>query len=258
MSWLSQTFSSSLGRKLVMSLTGLFLCSFLVVHMSGNLQLFYNDQGLAFNRYAVFMTTFPPIKIVSYLLYASIIGHAIDGLYLAYRNRKARPVQYAQVNKSSSWASRNMAVLGTVLLVFIAVHMSGFWYQYKFGHVPYRQYTENLQTGEITAAPYAGTIKNKMEEYMKDESTRVTIVKDLYTEVAEAFKMLPIVLLYVIAMFAVAYHLVHGFQSAFQTLGINHPKYNGLINFLSIGVFAVLIPLGFAAMPIYFFIKSLM
>lgn len=258
MSWLSQTFSSSLGRKLIMALTGLFLCSFLIIHMTGNLQLFNNDQGLSFNRYAVFMTTFPVIKVVSYLLYASIIGHAIYGLYLTYRNRKARPVQYAQVNKSSSWASRNMAVLGTILLVFIAVHMSGFWYQYKFGKVPYRQYTENLKTGEIVAMEYTGEIKNKMEEYMQDQTTRVTIVKDLYTEVAEAFKILPVVLFYVLAMFAVAYHLIHGFKSAFQSLGLSHPKYNGLINFLGIGVFGILIPIGFAAMPIYFYLKSLM
>lgn len=258
MSWVTQTFSSSLGRKLIMSLTGLFLCSFLIVHMSGNLQLFYSDEGLAFNKYAVFMTTFPLIKVISYGLYALILVHAIDGLMLASKNRKARGSQrYVVVNNQSSWASRNMAILGTVLLVYLVVHMQNFWYQYKFGHVPYRVYEQSMVTGEVHSADYQGEpIKNKMEEFVRGD-VRVTIVKDLYLETKEAFKNPLLVIFYVIGMVALAYHLVHGFQSAFQTLGWNHPKYNPLIRFIGIWVFAIGIPLAFAAMPVYFYVKSL-
>lgn len=250
-------FSSSLGKKVIMALTGLFLCSFLIIHMVGNLQLFKNDGGLAFNVYAVFMTTNPLIKTVSYLLYAAILYHAFKGIYLAYENRKARPVGYAggSSGSSSSWASRNMGILGTIILVFVVVHMSDFWFEYKFGHVPYTQYTENIATGNVTAVPYNGTIKDKMEEYMIDGEAKVIIVKDLYKEVSESFKNPLLAFFYVFAMFAVSFHLVHGFKSAFQTLGVNHKKYNGLIVALSLWVFAIIIPLGFAAMPLYFFLR---
>jgi succinate dehydrogenase / fumarate reductase cytochrome b subunit len=269
-----------------MSLTGLFLCTFLVVHVVGNLQLFYHDEGLAFNQYTVFMTSFPLIKFISYGLYAFILLHAIDGLWLAYRNRKARPVKYAAWNNQSTWASRNMGILGTILLVFLVVHMGNFWYQYKFGYLPYRQYEENLATGEITSKSYfvndgsrnlsessadalavGPAIKGKQEEYVRDgangEKIRVTIVKDLYEQVEKTFSSDAnplawlMVLIYVVSMAALAYHLVHGFQSGFQTLGWNHPKYNPLIRFIGTAVFAIAIPIGFALMPLYFFVRSL-
>ena len=261
MSWVTQTLSSSIGKKLVMALTGLFLCSFLIVHMSGNLQLFKQDDGLAFNIYAVFMTTNPLVKTISYGLYAFIILHAIEGLYLAYQNRQARGSQRYVVSNgkaNSSWFSRSMALLGTILLVFIVVHMSNFWFEYKFGYVPYTQYEQNLVTGEVASAPFEGQINNKLEEYVREESnTRVVIVKDLYRSVMEGFKNPILVLFYVLSMFAVSFHLVHGFKSAFQTLGINHSKYNPLLNFLGVGVFGILIPIGFALMPLYFFFKSM-
>ena len=199
MSWVTQTLSSSIGKKLVMALTGLFLCSFLIVHMSGNLQLFKQDDGLAFNVYAVFMTTNPLVKTISYGLYAFIILHAIEGLYLAYQNRQARGSQRYVVSNgkaNSSWFSRSMALLGTILLVFIVVHMSNFWFEYKFGYVPYTQYEQNLVTGEVASAPFEGQINNKLEEYVREESnTRVVIVKDLYRSVMEGFKN-PILVLF--------------------------------------------------------------
>ncbi|MFN4146133.1 MAG: succinate dehydrogenase cytochrome b subunit [Runella sp.] len=259
MSWITQTLTSSIGKKLVMALTGLFLCTFLIVHMVGNLQLFKDDAGLAFNVYAVFMTTNPLIKTVSYGLYALILVHAIEGLWLAYQNRQARGEQrYYVVNgaANSSWFSRNMAILGTILLVFIVVHMSNFWFQYKFGYVPYTKYEQDMTTGAITSEAYTEPIKDKMEEFVREDSkTRVVIVKDLYRSVMESFKNPLVVLFYVISMFAVSFHLIHGFKSAFQTLGINHPKYNPLIQFLSVGVFGIIIPIGFALMPLYFFFK---
>jgi succinate dehydrogenase / fumarate reductase cytochrome b subunit len=263
MSWFTRMFSSTIGQKLIVALTGLFLCTFLVVHMVGNLQLFKDDQGMSFNLYSVFMTSNPLIKTVSYILYFSILFHAFKGLHLAYKNMKARPVGYAMVNgkANSHWTSRSMGVLGTIILVFIVVHMNDFWAEYKFGHIPYVQYEENLQTGEIKSKPYIDDAGNPKAIAKKVEETiiskdgvdyKLTITKDLYAEVAEAFNSPVLVLLYVIAMFAVGFHLFHGFKSGFQSLGLNHPRYNPAIQFLSTWVFAVIIPAGFAAMPLYF------
>jgi len=247
--------NSSIGRKLLMSLTGLFLCLFLVTHLTGNLQLFLNDNGYAFNNYAVFMTTNPLIKIVSYVLYITIPIHAIWGIYLAVKNRRARPQGYAvhPGNATSSFFSRNMAILGTLVLVFISVHMSGFWYQYKFGNLAYTAYTENIQTGEITSAEHPA-IADKQLEYMKDETTKVTVLRDLYKEVATVFgNNLFFVLFYVASMVALSFHLIHGFQSGFQTLGINHKKYTPAIKAVSVWGFGVIIPVLFALIPLYFY-----
>lgn len=247
--------NSSIGRKLLMSLTGLFLCLFLVTHLMGNMQLFYNDSGYAFNNYAVFMTTNPLIKIVSYVLYITIPLHAIWGIYVEIKNKRARPQGYAVQpgNATSSFFSRNMAILGTLILVFICVHMSGFWYQYKFGNLAYIAYTENIQTGEITAAEHPA-IADKKLEYMQDDNTKVTVLRDLYKEVATVFgNNLLFVLFYVVSMVALSFHLVHGFQSGFQTLGVNHKKYTPVIKAVSVWGFGVIIPVLFALMPLYFY-----
>ncbi len=262
MNWVTKMFSSTIGQKFIMALTGLFLCTFLIVHMIGNLQLFKADYGLAFNTYAVFMTTNPLIKFVSYGLYAFILLHAVKGFLLLRKNNSARPVKYAVQNgtANSHWTSRSMGILGTMLLVFIVAHMSDFWFEYKFGHVPYTNYSVNLATGEVQArALDASYVQfNKIEESITTTEAgqfKTVNVKDLYKEVAEGFKSWWLVAFYVIAMVAVAFHLYHGFKSAFQSLGLNHPKYNGLIQFIGLWVFSILIPAGFAAMPLYFFFK---
>lgn len=218
-------FKSSLGRKYLMALTGLFLCTFLIVHLIGNLQLFANDGGEAFNKYTYFMTHNPLIKIVAYVNYALILLHVIDGFMLTIANRKARPVNYAYVDasKNSIWASRNMGILGTIILVFIVVHMGDFWFEMKFGTVPTVEYGDGI------------------------------IYKDLYLEVTEAFQTGWYSALYVISMVAIGFHLFHGFQSAFQTIGLNHHKYTPAIKFVGTFLFAVLIPAGFASIPVYFF-----
>ncbi|MGB4774398.1 MAG: succinate dehydrogenase cytochrome b subunit [Daejeonella sp.] len=258
MSNFAQTFSSSLGRKLIMSLTGLFLCIFLIVHLIGNIQLFKDDEGQAFNAYSYFMTHFPPIKIVSYLLYTSIIVHAVYALILTISNRKARPVGYAvyKGQANSPWTSRNMGILGTVLLIFIVVHMSNFWARYHWGDLPYAKYEVSLtdpQDIKVTPIPF-----NRQEIAHADyadaqNGTHVLIAKDLYKIVKESFKQWWYVALYVISMAALSFHLIHGFRSAFQTLGWDHKKYVPLIRFIGVWVFGVLIPLGFAAMPLYIF-----
>jgi succinate dehydrogenase / fumarate reductase cytochrome b subunit len=247
--------NSSIGKKILMALTGLFLCSFLVVHLVGNFQLFKGDEGMAFNQYAVFMTTNPLIKTTSYLLYFTIIFHAFWGLYLAYLNKKARPIDYhvKSANANSSVFSRNMGILGTIILIFIVTHMKDFWFKYKFGELPYIEYTKNINTGQITTKS-ANPISEKMLTY-KEGDNEIIVVKDLYKIVSMEFKELSHLILYVLAMFALSFHLIHGFKSGFQSLGINHSRYNGIISAIGIYGFGLIIPLSFAAMPIYFFFK---
>ena len=226
MAWVTQTLSSSLGRKVIMSLTGLFLSTFLIIHVAGNLQIFKGDGGRAFNEYTYFMTHNPLIMTVSYLLYTSILVHALMALILTRHNQASRPVKYAfsRPEANSPWSSRNMGILGTVLLLFIIIHMRTFWYEMHFGSVP--------------MAEYDG------KEY-----------KDLYAVVQAAFSELWYVVLYVVCMVAVGYHLAHGFQSGFQTLGIRHSKYTPMIEFLGKYFFAIVIPVAFAAMPIYVYLQ---
>ncbi|MDM1295588.1 succinate dehydrogenase cytochrome b subunit [Sphingobacterium sp. N143] len=249
-------FSSSIGKKLIMSLTGIFLCLFLVVHLVGNLQLFKDDAGLAFNKYAYFMTHFTPIKVVSYLLYASVIVHVIYAITLSMKNKAARPIGYAQYNgqANSKWNSRNMGILGTVILVFLATHMSNFWWKFHNDEVPYIEYRTDLATGQTTARELQAS---EFHDYQETVENNVQILKarDLYKQVDFAFQNVALVALYVIAMAALAFHLIHGFQSAFQTLGFNHRRYIGIIRAIGVWVFGVLIPIGFAIMPLFFFFK---
>ncbi|MXV14425.1 succinate dehydrogenase cytochrome b subunit [Hufsiella ginkgonis] len=257
----SNTFSSSLGKKLVMSLTGLFMCSFLVVHLVGNLQLFKHDGGLAFNTYAYFMTHFPPIKVVSYLLYTSIVLHAIYALVLTMKNKKARPIGYAVTNgkANSPWTSRNMGILGTVLLVFIIIHMNTFWAKYHWGGVPYKKYVIELQNPEhvqVTDLPISSVEPVHTDAVDLQSGSRVVIAKDLYLIVQNAFESPLYVAFYVLAMAALSFHLIHGFRSAFQTLGWDHKKYIPLIRFIGVWGFGLLIPIVFAAMPLFFLFKT--
>jgi len=237
MSWVKNFLTSSLGKKLVMSLTGLFLILFLVVHLIGNLQLLSfiahdpaDAPGMAFNLYAQFMTTFTPIKVVSYGLYAFILIHAVQGWVLWRQNVQARgPIGYAvkdlrAVNTNARAASR-MGWLGTIIFVFIMLHLYQFWLQMKLGNLP-------------------------MANYDGEE------VKDLYAIVAQAYANPVFVALYVVSMFVIAIHLWHGFQSAFQTLGWQHKKYTPFIQFLG-KAYSILVPLGFAIIPVAMYLQSL-
>lgn len=227
MSWFTQALSSSIGKKVIMSLTGLFLITFLIVHVSGNMLLFKDDGGEAFNLYAEFMTTNPLIRLASIILYSGLVLHIIYSLILSINNKDARPVGYhkARSNENSSWKSRNMGILGTIVLIFLLIHLRAFWYEMKFGSLPTKT--------------YAGVE-----------------VDDLYTIVVAAFSNWWYALFYVLAMVGLGFHLAHGFWSAFQTLGMNHRKYMPFIKKLSL-LFAIIVPLLFASMPVYFFIKSL-
>lgn len=259
MSESKQTLNSSLGKKLIMALTGLFLCTFLIVHLAGNLQLFQNDNGYAFNIYANFLTHFPPIEVIAYLLYASILVHALYAIILTTKNRKSRPVKYAVSTRSpTSWSSQNMGLLGSILFLFIVIHMGDFWYKYKFTHsVTFKEYKTNLGTGERAVTNYSPEKPDFEHSQSYDGNYEIIRVKDLHSKVAESFSQLWYVVIYVIAMGALAFHMLHGFQSAFKTLGWVHRKYNGIVYFIGTWFFGVIIPLGFAAMPVVYYIMSL-
>jgi len=223
MKWVIDLFTSSLGRKLLMALTGLFLITFLAVHLAGNLQLLKHDGGEAFNVYARFMTTNPVIKTISYVNYALILIHIGIAIVLSRKNRVARgPERYAvSSSKSSIWASRNMGILGTIILIFLVIHLKDFWAQMHWGGIP--QVTYNGKE-----------------------------VNDLYSLVGIWFQKGWYVGLYVVCMIFLGFHLWHGFASLFQTLGLNHAKYNPLINFVG-KAFAIVVPALFAMIPIRMF-----
>jgi succinate dehydrogenase / fumarate reductase cytochrome b subunit len=223
MNWFTKLLSSTLGRKLLMALTGLFLILFLVVHLIGNLQLLKNDGGEAFNIYAKFMTSNPIIVTVSYINYTCILVHVLWALLLTVRNKNARgSVGYAIVKNSSPWTSRNMGILGTFILIFLVVHLRSFWYEMHWGGIPTANY--------------------KGEE-----------VKNLYATVDAAYAQVWFVALYVFSMAILSFHLWHGFVSAFQTLGLNHTKYNPIIAFVG-KAFAIIVPTLFALIPIWMFL----
>jgi len=208
-----------------MALTGLFLILFLVVHLIGNLQLLKSDEGQSFNIYAQFMTTNPLIVVISYVNYAFILIHIIWSIILTRRNRQARgPEGYALNRNSSHWTSRNMGILGTFIFIFLVIHLRSFWYEMHWGGIP--------------TATYDG------EQY-----------KNLYAVVDKAYADIWFVVLYVVSMALLAFHLFHGFGSAFQTLGWNHVKYNPLIKFVGVA-FAIVVPALFALIPLYMYMNQ--
>ena len=229
MKWLSNFLLSSIGQKLIMSLTGIFFITFLVVHLAGNLQLLVPDDGRMFNLYADKMKHTMFIKVVAYGLYAMIILHAILGLVLYAKNKKATGPRYAKSTmKNATWTSKNMAWLGLVILIFLFLHMGDFWFKMKFN-----------QEALGAMASYDGKK-----------------VLDLYSRVDTAFANPLIVLAYLVGVAGLYFHLIHGFQSAFQTLGLNHKKYTPIIK--GVGTFySVLVSFGFAAIPVIMYLKSL-
>lgn len=211
-------FSSSIGKKLIMGITGLFLISFLLVHCFINSLIFVNDGGLTFNMGAHFMGTNWIIRAMEIVLFAGLLAHIFQGFRLWAQNRAARPERYAVNNgaANSKWYSRSMGLLGTLLLIFLIVHISKFWVMSRFTGIP----TEDVNGNH-----------------------------DLFAVMVETFQNPALVLLYVLAMVSLAYHLLHGFASAFQTLGWNHKKYTPIIK--SVGVwFSILISIIFASMPV--------
>tara|TARA_B100000214_G_C23964078_1_gene626836 strand:+ start:1356 stop:2039 length:684 start_codon:yes stop_codon:yes gene_type:complete len=227
---LNNYITSTIFRKILAALSGLFLTLFLLGHLAGNLQLFISgiEGQTQFNKYALFMTTNPVVKILSIVTYLSILLHVILTLYLSFKSRQARPIGYAvsSGNANSTWSSNNMAILGSFLLLFIIVHMRSFWYEMHFGDMPY----QHLDDG--------------------------TKIKDLYLITTSAFANPIYTLFYVLSMLALALHLKHGVESAVQTIGLKLPNYEKSLKYIG-SFIAVVIPVTFASIPIYLYIKNL-
>jgi succinate dehydrogenase / fumarate reductase cytochrome b subunit len=208
MNWLTNTFGSSVGKKLMMAVTGLFFCVFLVLHLAGNLTIYMGKD--VFNSYAEHLHSLGPLLVLAewgLLIFA--VTHISTGLLLFYQNFKARPTRYA-VNKRAggrTLGSATMPYTGVILLLFVIYHLFNFHFVDK---------------------------------------THTTI----FQIVSNAFAQPSYVLIYTVAMIIAAVHVSHGFWSAFQTLGANHPKYTPFLRGLSL-VFSLIVGIGFGFIPVY-------
>jgi succinate dehydrogenase / fumarate reductase, cytochrome b subunit len=225
MKW-SQFFTSSVGKKLVMSLTGLFLISFLVIHVGLNACIWADDHGEMFNKSAHFMGTTVLIRIMEWVLFAGFIVHIIQGYVLESKNLSRRGKGYAiqPANKTSRWYSRTMGLLGTLLFLFLIMHIYHFWTPSRLGGIG------NIQP--LSEVEYNGKSYH-----------------NLYAEMLNVFQNPLIVVLYVLGCISLAYHLAHGFHSAFRTLGVHNKRYLKLLRNFGIG-FSVIIAIAFAMMPV--------
>lgn len=216
----SVLFKSSLGKKFLMGLTGFFLISFLIVHAGINSMIWFNDGGVTFNKWAHFMGTNLIIRTMEVVLFLGFIIHIVDGLLLYKLNRDARPARYVYDNPSvnSPWYSRSMALLGTLILLFLILHLSHFWVKTRF-------------TG--------------IEQFGVDADGQ----ENLFAVMCWVFRSPIIVVIYVAGCFSLFWHLLHGFKSAFQSLGLNHLKYNEAIAVTGIA-FSIVVPFIFAMMPV--------
>jgi succinate dehydrogenase / fumarate reductase cytochrome b subunit len=209
-----------------MGLTGLFLVSFLFVHLSGNLQLFYNDGGKAFNIYSHFMSTAGIIRVLELVLVVGFVLHIYTSWVITQHNAGARPIPYAHKTATKvSWFSKNMGLSGSIVLVFLIIHLWNFYWPYHY------------------STPFP------MVDIDGEQQ------KDMYLLVATVFKNeWWYSILYVLAMVLLGFHLNHGFQSAFRTFGLDHKKYTPLV--VGLGqILSIVIPAMFASMPLYFLLK---
>ncbi|MET3115418.1 succinate dehydrogenase / fumarate reductase cytochrome b subunit [Pedobacter sp. CG_S7] len=212
-------FSSSIGRKAVMAITGLFLFIFLIVHLGGNLLLLKQDSGAAFNTYAEILESSILIRISEFILIFGFLFHIIEAILLTIKNKKARPIGYAVVNASanSTWASRNMDLTGSVIFVFLVIHLKSF------------------------------TIDNRL---MGANET-------MYQSVITAFSSWWYCLIYIISIIFLGIHLRHGVQSAFQSLGISYHNKLFLLFHKIIKVLTIGIIVSFIIIPVIIYFKQI-
>ncbi|OGU37417.1 MAG: succinate dehydrogenase [Ignavibacteria bacterium GWA2_36_19] len=218
MGWFFKFINSSIGKKITMAVTGSFLLIFLVIHLVGNITLFFGAD--IFNGYVTTLDVVKPmIRVIEAVLLAAFLIHIFNGVRLWIENKIARGVTY-KVNSSSENSdvfSRTMFLTGSIVFIFLVLHLATFFWRFNF-YDP------------------AG---------LADSHLYYDIVVSFFSDWWYS-------LLYVVAVMLLGFHLNHGFQSAFQTFGWNHKKYMPLIKKLGT-IFAIIIAIGFASMPIYFF-----
>ncbi len=225
---MSNFLTVAIGRKFIVSISGIFLMLFICVHLGANLLLIFDDSGELFNQGAHFMGTNPFVKVMEPLLGLGFLVHIILSLYVSYKNYRARPVRYAESNAaySSSWASRNMLILGALVLVFLVIHLMNFYYIIKFN-----------------------------AESMPETQVGGVAMHDTYTLVAGLFKASMLYnAVYILGAVLLGLHLSHGFWSSFHTIGFSDKNWMPRLQVVG-QVFAVLIAVGFSVIPLYFMIK---
>ena len=222
---MSNFLAASIGRKFLMSITGIFLMLFILVHLTINLLLIFDDSGELFNLGAHFMATNPAIRIMEPILALGFVIHMIWSLFISYQNWRARPVKYNRQNQgiASSWASRNMLILGALVAVFLVIHIMNFFWVIKFDPHSIPKTTDGME--------------------------------NTYTLVSDLFKTnIGYDILYVAGAILLGLHLTHGFWSAFQTIGLNNRNWMCRLKWIA-RIYAVIVAVGFSVIPIYFLIK---
>ena len=209
---------SSIVRKFIMALSGLFLIIFLITHLVINSLTLASSKDL-FNEAAHFMATNPIIYAMQYVLALGFIIHIGMGIKLTIQNKRARSQEYVynKMSKNTDLSSRSMIVSGGLVIVFLALHLRDYFYQMKFVGLPEGTTDYDLVVNLFTN-PYYTTV-------------------------------------YVIAFIVLGVHLNHGFKSAFQSMGANHKKYNPLIKIVSTA-YSIVIALGFSTIAIFHFINQ--
>lgn len=223
---MSNFLTSSIGKKIILSLSGLFLIAFLCVHLTLNLFLIFDNSGELFNIGAHFMATNPIIKIVEPILALGFILHIVLASILTIQNRNARPIKYDKRNQSGNctWSSRNMYILGGLVLIFLVIHLWNFWWKIKFAGDPL--------LAEVTVNGVA--------------------MENTYALVTGLFKSCIIYgLLYILGAIFLGLHLTHGFWSAFQSIGLCNQIWRKRWECLA-KLFAIIIAGGFSIIPLYF------
>lgn len=211
---------SSISQKFIMALAGIFLMLFLIVHLSTNLLMLAGDGGDAFGEAVDFMTSNPLIKVTEYVLFAAFLIHIIIGFALQLHNYYSRPVKYRKnIRSDTSVFSRYMFHTGIIILIFLVIHLLNFFF---------------IRAGLVSVPDYA-------------ESAH-----DFYPMAVQLFQNPWYSAIYLVSFVFLGFHLKHAFQSAFQSLGLNHTKYTPAIKVIGL-IYALVISVGFAIIPIYFF-----
>lgn len=221
---MSSFLSSSIGKKLIMSVSGLFLVVFLLVHLAINMLIVIDSSGELYNEGVHFMGTNPLIKIMEPVLALGFIIHIVYATILTLQNQKATPVGYAvtQKTKATSWASKNMYILGGLVLVFIIIHMMNFFVKMKITH-----------TAPLTAEGGHDGYRLVTELFMAQGT-----LSYLYCAI------------YILAAALLGLHIRHGFWSAFQTIGFNNEIWKKRL-FCAATIFAWVIGIGYSILPLY-------
>lgn len=218
MGWSHKFYTSSIGKKFTMAITGSFLIIFLIIHLIGNITLFFGAE--AFNGYVAALDVVKPlIRVIEVVLLAAFIFHIYNGVKLWLENKRARGTTYRISGSSdnSNIFSRTMFLTGSIVFIFLVSHLATFFWRFNF-YDP-MGFADDHQYFEI---------------------------------VVHFFSYWWYALFYVIAMGLLGFHLNHGFQSAFQTFGWNNKKFFPIVEKIGTA-YAIIMAAGFASMPIYFF-----